>query len=54
MLSKYPESLEIEHKVFERSVCPEIAIPLVGHCVIATIHFDDVELAGVILKACFS
>jgi len=53
MLCKYPESLEVEREVVRRPLCPEIAIPLAGHCIIAAIHFDNVKLAGIILKASF-
>jgi hypothetical protein len=53
MLCKYPASLEIKREVVGHPLCPEVAIPLAKHCVIAAIHFDNVELAGIVLKARF-
>ena len=51
MLGEYPEDLEIEHEVIGCPLCPQIAISLIGQCVIAAIDFDYGELAGIVLKA---
>jgi hypothetical protein len=53
MLGEYSESLEIEHEVVRRPLCPQIAISLVGQCIVTAIHFDHIELASVVLKAGF-
>jgi hypothetical protein len=53
MLGEYPESLEIEQEIVGCPLGPEIAVPFARHGVIAAIHFDDVELAGIVLKAGF-
>jgi hypothetical protein len=53
MLSEYSKSLEIEHEVVRRPLCPQIAIPLIGQCIVTAVHFDDIELTGVVLKAGF-
>jgi hypothetical protein len=53
MLSEYSESLEIEYEVVGRPLCPQIAISLVGQGIVTAIHFDYIELAGIVLKAGF-
>jgi hypothetical protein len=53
MLGEDSEDLEIEHEAVGCPLCPQIAISLVGQCIVAAIHFDYVELAGIVLEAGF-
>ena len=50
MLREDPEGLEIEQEVVGCPLRPQITISLVGQCIVAAVHFDYVELAGVVLK----
>jgi hypothetical protein len=53
MMGEDPEGLEIEHEVVGCPLCPQIAISLVGQCIVAAINFNYVELAGIVLEAGF-